>query len=178
MKFTVLPVINEYPKSIKPFRKMYDHPYAAKLAFERSKWVWLRTRLAEAQNWKCCFCGCKMTEFRGMAHSATIEHVIPQTFGGTDDPENLAASCNSCNNNRGTDDAYTFNAAKISSPDSEKSKAKHRLEVKVQNYIKRAKKFAEINFDLNENVKSFEDWFSSLRLCKEGREMFFQGYNT
>lgn len=113
-----------------------------------------------------------MTELRNMKHSATVEHVTPQTFGGTDDPENLVASCYSCNNNRGTDDAYTFAAVKSLSNDHSTSK----LAKKIRKYVKRAKKFAEQNFVLEYGVTSFEEWFASLKLCDKGKELFLSEF--
>lgn len=177
MKFSVLPVINEYPVDIKPFREMYDDPLAAKLAFKRSKWVYTRTRLAEAQNWKCCFCGSRMTEVRGKNNSVTVEHVIPVTLGGTDDIENLAASCNACNSNRGIKDAYSY-APRGRSSDDEKTKALIRLEAKVRKYVKKATKLAEVDFKVNDLIQSFEAWFATLSLCSKGKKMFFEAYKT
>ena len=177
MKFSVLPVINEYPVDIKPFREMYDDPLAAKLAFKRSQWVYTRTRLAEAQNWKCCFCGSRMTEVRGKNNSVTVEHVVPVTLGGTDDIENLTASCNACNSNRGIKDAYSY-APRGQSSDDEKTKALIRLEAKVRKYVKKAKKLAEVDFKVNDLIQSFEDWFATLSLCSKGKKMFFEAYKT
>ncbi|MGI4941309.1 MAG: HNH endonuclease [Janthinobacterium lividum] len=60
----------------------------------------LRMRLAEAQNWRCCYCGCRMTEERGPAQ-ATFEHIVPRHRGGLDRVENLVIACNDCNSARG-----------------------------------------------------------------------------
>lgn len=76
-------------------------------------------RLAEAQNWRCCWCGFRMlprhpSRFEidavigtdGKAwhrrrlvdmRMVTPEHVVPRCDGGTDDPTNLAAACRFCN---------------------------------------------------------------------------------
>lgn len=175
MQFDVLPVINEYPSSFEPFRAQYDHPFAAKLAFKRSQWVYLRTRLAEAQNWKCCFCGCVMTELRNKSNSATVEHVTPKDFGGTDDPENLVASCYHCNNKRGTLDAYTFTFT-LQIVNEEEIKKHTKLQAKIRRYVKRAKKFAKIDFKISDRVRTFEDWFSTLTLCDEGRKLFLEEF--
>lgn len=32
---------------------------------------------------------------------ATIEHIVPRSHGGTDDPENLALACERCNHQKG-----------------------------------------------------------------------------
>ena len=174
MKFDVMPIINEMPTSVKPFRKLYSDGHTAKLAYKRSKWAYTRTRLAEAQNWKCCFCGCYMTEIAGKKNSVTVEHVVPKSMGGTDDVENLAASCYRCNNNRGTKDANEFCPSKVDA--DEKSKALVRLEAKVRKYLKKAERLAEVEFKVNEMIQSFDDWFSTLSLCHRGKEMFFAQY--
>ena len=50
----------------------------------------LRTEILERDSWTCVYCGTKDCEFH-------IDHVIPVSRGGTNDPENLAAACKSCN---------------------------------------------------------------------------------
>ena len=60
----------------------------------------MKIRLAEAQNWRCCYCGCRMdkTERR---REPTFEHVIPRALGGSDDESNLVIACCACNQDRG-----------------------------------------------------------------------------
>lgn len=60
----------------------------------------LRTRLAEAQNWRCAYCGIKCTDEREIGHSATIEHIVPRSIGGRDVWENMVMACKNCNSNR------------------------------------------------------------------------------
>lgn len=57
----------------------------------------LRDRLAEAQNWKCCYCGVLMNRWRDCDTLATIEHVIPASAGGRVCWETCAAACKKCN---------------------------------------------------------------------------------
>lgn len=77
--------------------EVFERRYVQRLVNYR---YW-RSRLSEAQNHKCCFCGCVMTEERNKRNSSTIEHVIPKSKGGPDHPDNFAASCDDCNNKRG-----------------------------------------------------------------------------
>jgi hypothetical protein len=66
----------------------------------------LRLQLAEAQNWKCCWCGRVCDHIRTSRNAltfATIEHVIPKSCGGSNDWNNLAMACSKCNNDRGND---------------------------------------------------------------------------
>ena len=58
-----------------------------------------RDRLAEAQNWRCCYCGVRTTASGGCR--ATFEHIIPRALGGSNLVGNLAISCCSCNNKCG-----------------------------------------------------------------------------
>jgi 5-methylcytosine-specific restriction endonuclease McrA len=105
MKLNFPLVINEEPQ----LENFVDYPGKMRyIAYEVAHWQWLRCRLSEAQNWKCCWCGCNTTDERKKWNSSTIEHVIPKSFGGSDDPSNLAMSCNRCNNNRGDMDAEMF----------------------------------------------------------------------
>jgi hypothetical protein len=65
----------------------------------------LRLRLAEAQNWRCCWamwgCTTRMEPTKSQPDSATFEHIIPIALGGTHDIANIAISCARCNQRRG-----------------------------------------------------------------------------
>ena len=63
--------------------------------------VELRERLAEAQNWRCCYCGCEMAQDWRDPRGVTFEHVISLSDGGADEVENLVIVCWTCNNRRG-----------------------------------------------------------------------------
>lgn len=78
------------------------------IAHDVAHWQWLRCRLSEAQNWKCCWCGCDTTDERKKSNSSTIEHVLPKSLGGLDTWDNLAMSCNKCNNTRGNKTVEEF----------------------------------------------------------------------
>lgn len=54
-----------------------------------------RERLAEAQNWRCCYCG-----RRCEPHECSVEHVIPLSRGGTNRWLNQAMACKPCNQSR------------------------------------------------------------------------------
>lgn len=60
-------------------------------------------RLCEAQNWRCCYCGCRMTDGGNTLERATFEHVVPRAFGGPDTESNLVIACMGCNNRRGSE---------------------------------------------------------------------------
>jgi 5-methylcytosine-specific restriction endonuclease McrA len=50
---------------------------------------------------KCIHCRTKLVVTRDGQTSATIEHVLPQSHGGTNAPENLALACARCNHEKG-----------------------------------------------------------------------------
>ncbi len=66
-------------------------------------------RLSEAQNHRCAFCQCdtwidETDKKPGMRdrEMATLEHVKPQSEGGTDHWFNIVMACKGCNNRRGS----------------------------------------------------------------------------
>ena len=107
MHFTCEAVYNEQP-TFESWLEVLGEPRKAQMALKISLKIWLRNRLAEAQNWKCCWCGCETDPVHDKRNSATIEHVIPRSQGGTDDPDNLAMSCSRCNNKRATTSVDAF----------------------------------------------------------------------
>lgn len=62
----------------------------------------VRDRLAEAQNWRCCYCGVRMMgEGPHDPAAATFEHIVPRSRGGTNLRANLVVACRACNLARG-----------------------------------------------------------------------------
>ncbi len=57
--------------------------------------------LAEAQNWRCCYCGEHVDEQpTRYARYGTIEHVVPLSLRGPDHPDNMAIACKKCNSDQ------------------------------------------------------------------------------
>lgn len=52
----------------------------------------LRTQLFERDGWRCRYCGEAVT-----SKTATLDHILPVSKGGKNDPENLATACLMCN---------------------------------------------------------------------------------
>lgn len=51
----------------------------------------------------CHYCsGPTLLTSTGHPQRRTVDHVIPQSFGGTDDLDNLVLACASCNSKKGT----------------------------------------------------------------------------
>jgi 5-methylcytosine-specific restriction endonuclease McrA len=68
----------------------------------------LRTVLAEAQNWRCCYCYTTLDPEGQHGPQPTLEHIIPLVAGGLDATDNLVIACKRCNSSRGHADAYAF----------------------------------------------------------------------
>jgi 5-methylcytosine-specific restriction endonuclease McrA len=122
-EFMDLPlVLNEWPtpEDYKQwFKGKEDHPITCEEFFSKryvKKVVELRywrSRLSEAQNHKCCWCGGPVTEIRNRKDSSTIEHVVCRSKGGPDHPDNYAIACDDCNNKRGDMEANDFQNQKL-----------------------------------------------------------------
>lgn len=138
----------------KYLRKIIANVYNAK---------YIRVRLAEAQNWKCCWCGCNTTGSYGLKHSATTEHVIPRSNGGTDDVDNLAMACSKCNHKRGTQEVDTFmDSFRIQGPILSKDSIRSRqAAARLRKYMKK----------LPKQPKVFDDWLETLRIKQEHRDI-------
>jgi 5-methylcytosine-specific restriction endonuclease McrA len=61
--------------------------------------------LAEVNGWGCLYCDEVLTE-----RTAQIDHVIPQSKGGSDDISNLALACAFCNRSKGARSADEYRA--------------------------------------------------------------------
>jgi HNH endonuclease len=59
----------------------------------------LRQQIIVAADYRCEYC---KTSSRLTGTLLVMEHVLPRSLRGTDDPENLAASCYRCNEFKGT----------------------------------------------------------------------------
>lgn len=55
-----------------------------------------RTTVLTRDGFACVYCGRRLTE-----ETVDLDHVVPRSRGGTDDPKNLAASCKRCNKSKG-----------------------------------------------------------------------------
>ncbi len=62
----------------------------------------LRWRLAEAQNWRCCWCFASMEPHGNGGARATFEHIVPLSCDGPDILENVVIACAQCNHSRGS----------------------------------------------------------------------------
>lgn len=66
-------------------------------------WVDLRQAIFRRDNYTCVYCG-----HRGNTQTLQIDHVVPVTRGGSDDPSNLATACWLCNLQKGTRTGWEY----------------------------------------------------------------------
>lgn len=73
----------------------------------------LRAAIFQRDGWRCHLCGESITtrEFRNRPGDPTIDHLVPRSKGGTNDPANLAAAHNVCNQRRGNKGAVQLRLA-------------------------------------------------------------------
>lgn len=79
------------------------------LTVHRTTLSMIRDKLIEVQDNRCHYCDIEMTKFDPQTRfsptllwsDATLDHMTPLSKGGTNEIENLVASCSSCNNEKG-----------------------------------------------------------------------------
>lgn len=67
--------------------------------------------LAEAQNWRCCYCKFEMLLVFGetdLQAAATREHLVPRMWRGKDTDDNLVIACRLCNELRNHINPFHF----------------------------------------------------------------------
>lgn len=53
---------------------------------------------------RCHCCGLQLNWAQGHKNSATVEHLVPASYGGTYHSENIIITCSKCNERRGNKD--------------------------------------------------------------------------
>lgn len=81
------------PKAIEYAAPKVDYKVANRVDLPQ----WLKVKLLNQSN-RCCWCGATLT-----LRTATWEHRVPLSKGGTNDEHNLVLACAKCNHERGDD---------------------------------------------------------------------------
>lgn len=58
-----------------------------------------RFKVFQRDGFRCCLCGA--SAITDMAVELQVDHIVPQTLGGTRNPDNLCALCRACNTAKG-----------------------------------------------------------------------------
>lgn len=103
-------IYNQMPTE-EQFSELFDNPRKRKIGKKIIDRIYYRTRLAEAQNWRCCYCGIECSDNPTEPNSVTLEHVIPFSDSQDDSYENCVVACASCNSKRGNMPTDKFMAA-------------------------------------------------------------------
>jgi hypothetical protein len=74
-----------------PARQAYEARQAWRDVYG-SEWPLTRLQILERDSYTCQYCGDEANH---------VDHIVPISRGGTNDPENLVASCSSCNHRKG-----------------------------------------------------------------------------
>lgn len=136
--------------------------------------IYTRCRLAEAQNWKCCWCGVECSPIPNTKTSATIEHVTPRSHGGDDSWDNLAMACARCNHSRGNMSVEEFlvrvKRGEITKKAEKIRKVHTKIEKKMRKYKHHVRKFNARGWKRNEKKYCPNTWLSSLCISEEHRK--------
>lgn len=63
--------------------------------------TWLRTAIFHRDHGRCGICSCDLTGIIAIDHKVHIDHMIPISSYGTNDPTNLQILCDTCNLKKG-----------------------------------------------------------------------------
>lgn len=159
---TLPSVINEAP--IRAMIKRIEGIQYVSIALKVAHNIHMRCRLAEAQNWKCCWCGISCIPEPNRKNSATIEHVTPRSLGGDDDWENYAMACASCNHRRGNASVENMLAGRVAAVKKSNNQAARQIAKKVHKYRTTALKLKKSGWVRGGRSVCPDAWLKCLRL--------------
>jgi len=117
--------------------KVKERSACAKVRANRRKLI----KLSESQNHRCCYCGGETwhpniidygrINDRTELTRATIEHLLPDSQGGTYRMDNLAMACSDCNNARGDQSIEEFLQSIHAPPPQPNSNRAKKQEAKI-----------------------------------------------
>jgi hypothetical protein len=90
-----------------------------------------RIKLANRNQWRCYWCNHGMRPEFGFQNSATIEHLLPRSLGGSNRVDNLQSACARCNRTRGIQNHDEFLLTAKTFPRDRRSMAQADLDHKA-----------------------------------------------
>jgi len=165
-EFVLPSVITEWPtRAI--IKQMEGIEYVS-IALKVARNIHMRCRLAEAQNWRCCWCGIDCIPEPNHKNSATIEHVTPRSLGGADEWENYAMACARCNHRRGIASVEDMLAGRVKAVQKKAdNQAARQIAKKVRKYRITALKLVESGWLRGDREICPNQWLEGLRLPEE-----------
>ena len=129
------------------------------------RWTAIRIPILERDEYMCAYCGRK---------AETVDHVIPKSKGGTEDPFNLVACCKGCNRKkqtstleeaemsfwRGFDETKLYSDIKVTPPSSSSSSSSFKNKEggeRVKIPLKNGTDFTITEDDIKEYSEAFPD---------------------
>jgi hypothetical protein len=163
-------VINETPT--RAMLKNIEGIQYMSIALKVARNIHMRCRLAEAQNWKCCWCGIECIPEPNRKNSATIEHVTPRSLGGADEWENFAMACASCNHRRGTASVEDMLAGRVKAIQKKvDNQAARKMAQKLRKYELMALKLQKSGWVRGERKICPDAWLAGLRLPADKKQV-------
>lgn len=107
-----------------------------------------RLKVIIRDNFRCAYCGIKPGTGK-----LTLDHVLPKSKGGKDVPENLVASCFSCNNKKGDRTPEQAKMPLLKKPKPMNSGVDRML---FRYYLERHPEWADYLFDSNTGDGRFQ----------------------
>jgi len=77
-----------------------------------------RALVLERDGRVCHYCGKALP----LKSSACLDHVVPRSKGGSDDPDNLVVACKRCNTQKGNSDLGVYIARRLAHIDRERKR--------------------------------------------------------
>lgn len=79
-----------------------------KITYKKNKRFKTKVKWYKLGQRRCHCCGIQLNWHPGFKNSASVEHLVPASKGGTFHFENLIITCSSCNSSRGSKDWIGF----------------------------------------------------------------------
>lgn len=167
--FAMPSVINEKPTKA-TVRAMLGEVKMLDIAVKVAKTIHMRCCLAEAQNWRCCWCGDVCIPEPNTKKSATIEHVTPKSLGGANEWENYAMACAECNHRRGTASVEDMLAGRVERKKSMPNRVERQIAKSFRKYRITAIKLKESGWRRGDREIDPEAWLESIPLGPEKKQ--------
>lgn len=105
----------------------------------------LRFEILKRDGWRCKYCGAVPTQA-----TMVVDHVIPESEGGTDDPANLVTACQPCNSGKSN---IGLDTSRLPQPTSKE--ALHQNAQDIRDYLNAQKDVVSANDELYDFLSKY-----------------------